>query len=139
MLEQFPVHPTLPASDLERARGWYEEKLGFIPKHEDPGGLWYECAEGTWLLVTRSAGAGTAQNTAASFTVRDIESVMHELRGRGVVFESYDLPDFKTVHGLLGWAATRPPGSRTARATSSRSASRRPSRGPLPKCVGRRP
>jgi hypothetical protein len=67
----------------------------------DPGGLWYECADGTWFIVTPSAFAGTAQNTAASFQVTGIEQVMSDMRERGVVFEEYDLPDIKTVDGLV--------------------------------------
>jgi hypothetical protein len=72
-----------------------------IPSEEDAGGLWYACADGTWFVVTPSAFAGTAQNTAASFQVTDLETLMADLRGKGVVFEDYDLPDFKTVDGLF--------------------------------------
>jgi catechol 2,3-dioxygenase-like lactoylglutathione lyase family enzyme len=101
MLSEFKVYGVLPSADLSRARAWYEEKTGTVPTKEDPGGLWYECVDGTWFVVTRSAFAGTAQNTAVSFQVTDIEAVMAELRDRGVVFEEYDLPDFKTVGGLF--------------------------------------
>ncbi len=71
------------------------------PAKEDPGGLWYECADGTWFVITPSAFAGTALNTAASFQVTDLEDVMARYRSQGVVFEEYDLPDFKTVNGLF--------------------------------------
>ncbi|MGH8950288.1 MAG: VOC family protein [Acidimicrobiia bacterium] len=101
MLNRFRVYAVLPSTDLERARAWYEDKLGMTPDKEDPGGLWYQCAEGTWLFVTRSGYAGTAQNTAASFQVSGIEQVMADVRERGVVFEEYDLPEFKTVDGLF--------------------------------------
>lgn len=63
--------------------------------------MWYQCDNGTWFVVTRSAFAGTAQNTAASFEVTDIEKVMRRYRASGVVFEEYDLPDFKTRDGLF--------------------------------------
>jgi len=99
MLDKFPVYAVLASSDLERARSWYQEKIGMTPKQEDPGGLWYACADGTWLFVTRSQFAGTARNTFASFKVQGLESVMSELRGRGVAFEEYDLPEFKTIDG----------------------------------------
>jgi catechol 2,3-dioxygenase-like lactoylglutathione lyase family enzyme len=101
MLTDYKVYAVLPSSDLDRARAWYEEKTGTTPAMSDPGGLWYECAGGTWFFVTRSAYAGTAQNTAASFQVTDIERVMADMRERGVVFEEYDLPDFKTEDGLF--------------------------------------
>ncbi|HEY5889432.1 MAG TPA: VOC family protein [Acidimicrobiia bacterium] len=107
MLTDFSVSAILPTRDLRAARDWFEAKTGSIPTREDPGGLWYECSGGTWFAVTPSAFAGTAQNTAASFQVSDIESVMSEFRNRGVVFEEYDLPDFKTVDGLVSMGPYR--------------------------------
>ena len=102
MLERFAIHATVAASDLERARGWYEAKLGITPAIEDPGGLWYQFADGTWLSVYRTEFAGTARNTQAGWTVTGIEAVMADLRGRGVVFEDYDLGNgMVTVEGLL--------------------------------------
>jgi hypothetical protein len=35
-----------------------------------------------------------------AFEVEDIEAVVDELRGRGVVFEEYDLPGLTTVNGI---------------------------------------
>ena len=101
MLTNFRVYAVLPSADLARSRSWYEEKTGATPAKEDPGGLWYECAEGTWMLITPSAYAGTAQNTAASFQVTGLEDVMARYRAQGVVFEDYDLPEFKTVDGVF--------------------------------------
>jgi catechol 2,3-dioxygenase-like lactoylglutathione lyase family enzyme len=101
MLDRFRAYAVLPASDLERAKAWWQEKVGMSPTNGDPGGLWFACADGTWVVVTPSAYAGTAQNTAVSFTVRNIEELMEQLRQRGVVFEEYDLPDFKTHNGLF--------------------------------------
>lgn len=102
MLERFPVHATVAASDLARARAWYESKLGMVPALEDPGGLWYRFADGTFLSVYPSEFAGTARNTQAGWTVTGIEAVMDDLRSRGVVFEDYDLGNgMVTVNGLL--------------------------------------
>ena len=95
------VYAVLPTKDLAAARDWYAEKTGAIPSAEDPGGSWYECADGTWFVLTLSQFAGTAENTAASFQVDDLEAVMAEMRSRGVVFEDYDLPGFVTVDGLF--------------------------------------
>lgn len=101
MLTDFKVYAVLPSADLDRARAWYEEHTGATPIREDPGGLWYDCADGTWFVVTGSSNAGTAQNTAASFQVKGLEDVMSKFRDRGVVFEDYDLPGFKTTNGLF--------------------------------------
>jgi len=101
VLERFPVHATGAASDIGRAKKWFAEKLGIAPKNEDPGGgLWFEFGDGTWLSIYPTGSAGTAQNTIAGWTVTGIESVMADLRGRGVVFEDYDFPGLKTVNGL---------------------------------------
>lgn len=96
MLERFPIYPVLAASDIARAKAWYQEKLGMTPAREVGGGLWYQCADGTWLLVYPTEAAGTAQNTQAHFEVTDIEGLMDELRGRGVTFEIYD--SFSEMH-----------------------------------------
>jgi hypothetical protein len=35
-----------------------------------------------------------------AFEVEDLEATVAELRARGVVFEEYDLPGFRTVGGI---------------------------------------
>jgi catechol 2,3-dioxygenase-like lactoylglutathione lyase family enzyme len=107
MLEDFPVHASVAAADIERARGWYRDRLGVEPRMTDPGGgMWFEFGAGSWLYVYPTAMAGTAQNTVAGWTVSGIEEVMADLRARGVVFEEYDLPGLKTVDGLATWDGT---------------------------------
>ena len=101
-LSEFPVYAVLPCSDYARARSWYEEKLGLMPTEEMPGNGWYHCAGGTWFILTTSQYAGTAQNTAAGFTVTSIESVMDDLRASGVEFLEYDFGEMgKTQDGLM--------------------------------------
>jgi catechol 2,3-dioxygenase-like lactoylglutathione lyase family enzyme len=99
-LQDFPIHATAAASDLDRARAWYAQKLGLVPEREDQGGAWYRFAGDSWLYLYGTASAGTARNTIAGWTVKDIEAVMTGLRGRGVVFEDYDFGEMKTVDGL---------------------------------------
>jgi catechol 2,3-dioxygenase-like lactoylglutathione lyase family enzyme len=101
-LSEFPVHAVLPATDFERAKAWYGGKLGLTPSQEEGPNGWYRCAEGTWFILTVSQYAGTAQNTAVGFTVKDIESVMAALRARGVEFLEYDFGEMgKTENGLM--------------------------------------
>ncbi len=101
MLAGIPIRATVAASDLARARVWYEAKLGVTPIAEDVEHLWYEFG-GTWLLVYHTAMAGTARSTQAGWTVDDIEAVMSDLRSRGVVFEDYDFGNgIASVNGLL--------------------------------------
>jgi catechol 2,3-dioxygenase-like lactoylglutathione lyase family enzyme len=106
-LKSFPLHTTVAASDLDRARAWYEEKLGLTPEKEDEGGFWIEFARDSWLYVYATGSAGTAQNTVGGWTVENIEAVMKELRDRGVKFEQYDMPGIKTDHGLANFETAK--------------------------------
>ena len=112
MLSDAPIAPSLPASDIDRARRFYQEKLGFVPAQDDTetGNLMYESGEGTRFMVYPSAFAGTNQATAAAWQVDDLEAVVAGLRNRGVAFEEYDLPGMETVDGI----ATAPDGGRGA-------------------------
>ena len=93
------VMPRLPASDLERARRFYAEKLGLDPVDERPGGLLYRTA-GTEFVVFQSAGASPGTFTQMAWEVDDLDAVVAELRSRGVRFEDVDVPGLRTVNGI---------------------------------------
>ena len=100
MLTDATVHPTLPVVDLERARKFYEGKLGLKVIRTDPSpGAVLQAGEDTKLYIYQRA-ATKADHTAASFTVKDVEATVEELRAKGVVFEYIDLPGFKTIDGI---------------------------------------
>ena len=42
MLQRSPMYAYIPAKDVDRARKFYEEKLGFRPKQQVAGGVVYE-------------------------------------------------------------------------------------------------
>jgi hypothetical protein len=73
--------------------------LGLEPVEERPGGIRYECAHGSFALF-ESAGQSSGTHTQMGWEVADIESVVADLRDRGVVFEEYDLPGLKTIGGI---------------------------------------
>ena len=99
MLANARVAGRLPAQDLERARAFYSEKLGLEPVEERPGGLRYVFAAGEFALF-QSAGAASGDHYVMGWEVEDLDATVSELRARGVVFEEYDLPGFKTVDGI---------------------------------------
>lgn len=106
MLTSFNIRAVIAAADIARARQWYAEKLELHPLREEAGGLFYVSGAAQFFLYeTRTAG--TAQNTVAEWEVDDIEAVMAHLRARGVVFEEYDYPEFKTVNGIAMLDKTR--------------------------------
>jgi catechol 2,3-dioxygenase-like lactoylglutathione lyase family enzyme len=99
MFENDDVYATIPAKDLERAKSYYADKLGLKPGQERPDGLRYRCGNGSFLLF-ESSGTASGDHTQLGWDVDDVEAMVGELRGRGVVFEEYDLPGFKTVNGI---------------------------------------
>src|SRR5438105_3723966 len=95
MLRNYPVAATIAVKDIGKARTFYEKTLGFSPAQEDEGGVLYESGS-TRFLVYPSQFAGTGKQTAASWQVDDIDKVAEDLRGRGITFEQYDFPGWKT-------------------------------------------
>src|SRR4051812_43169610 len=51
MLNDSAVTANIPASDLDRARRFYADTLGLTPVSENPGGLVYSTAAGTWFFL----------------------------------------------------------------------------------------
>jgi catechol 2,3-dioxygenase-like lactoylglutathione lyase family enzyme len=102
MLADARIDATIPTTDLDRAREFYEGTLGLRPADRPARGreLVYECGGGTRLLVYERPSAGTAEHTLAHFAVQDLEAAVKKLRRRGVTFEDYDRPDIKTVEGI---------------------------------------
>lgn len=100
MLPQRTVHPTLPVSDMDRAREFYEGKLGFNVFDENEEGVFYRAAEGTFLALYPSSYAGANPGTGAVFFVPDVTAEVDELRAKGIEFEEYDFPGLKTENGM---------------------------------------
>jgi predicted enzyme related to lactoylglutathione lyase len=96
MLSDSKVEANIPASDLQRARAFYADKLGLSPARELPGEvLVYQTAGGTQFQVYRTDYAGQAGHTIAQWHVDDIESEVRDLKAKGLTFEVYDMPGVK--------------------------------------------
>jgi catechol 2,3-dioxygenase-like lactoylglutathione lyase family enzyme len=90
----------MPAQDLQRAKGFYEGKLGLTPVEETEQGTRYRVGQNDFLLFP-STGRASGDHTQLGFDVDDLDSSVKALRDRGVTFEEYDMPGFKTVEGIL--------------------------------------
>ena len=110
MLANYALQASLPASDIERAKAFYRDKLGLEPAEESgDGGVFFDTG-GTRFLLYPSGFAGTNQATAAGWQVDDIEAVVAGLKANGVEFQDYDFDELKTVDGI----ATLPNGLKGA-------------------------
>jgi catechol 2,3-dioxygenase-like lactoylglutathione lyase family enzyme len=100
---------TLPASDIDRAMTWYEDKLGLKPTALAEGGAFYT-PEGATFALYPSEYAGKNPATAVAFIVDNIDAAVEHLRDRGVVFEDVDLGGDKPADGVV----TTPDGTKAA-------------------------
>jgi catechol 2,3-dioxygenase-like lactoylglutathione lyase family enzyme len=107
MLSSAPCQTALPAADLDRARRFYEGKLGFIPADVQPSGVRYEAAGGSRFLVFPSSGRASGSHTQIGFQVDDIGAEVAELRSRGVLFETYSMPEFDPKTMIATFPGTR--------------------------------
>lgn len=84
--EKFHLSPVIAVSDLQRAREFYEAKLG-LDGRPTPGG-WAVCGDqGTLInLLPNISDAGTASWPVATIRVADVHATVRNLRSRGVNF-----------------------------------------------------
>jgi catechol 2,3-dioxygenase-like lactoylglutathione lyase family enzyme len=73
MLQESPLYAYFPAKDLDRARRFWEGKLGFVPKSADNGGVTYAFANGTAAFLYPTANAGTSKASQAFWSVEDVD------------------------------------------------------------------
>lgn len=100
MLQNSPMYAYIPVTNLQRARQFYEQKLGFTAAREVAGGVTYEFGNGTACFMYPTPNAGTSKASQAFWQVKDVEREVAELKARGVVFEEYDAPGLKTKNGI---------------------------------------
>src|SRR5918912_2271102 len=76
---------------MDRAREFYEGKLGLSVGIDSGDNVQYQCGEGTVMHVYLSPEhAGKSTATLAGWGVDDVEEVVEELTSKGVTFERYD-------------------------------------------------
>jgi catechol 2,3-dioxygenase-like lactoylglutathione lyase family enzyme len=82
------VVATIPVTDLERSRRFYQDTLGLKLLWENPASVRFECGGGTQLSIFKR-GPSTADHTLSHFEVSDIEAVVRGLEEHGVAFIDY--------------------------------------------------
>jgi catechol 2,3-dioxygenase-like lactoylglutathione lyase family enzyme len=102
MLAEFDAMPTLATADLDTARRFYEDTLGFQPIPMGEGmGVAYQ-AGATRFLVYGSAYAGTNQATsmAVDVPVERFPAEVEALRAAGIVFDTFELEGVEWNEGV---------------------------------------
>jgi len=88
MLAAGKIVAFVPTKDSQKARAFYEGKLGFQFVCEDQYALVMN-AGGSTIRIAKRRNFTPAPYTVLGWEVQDIESVISWLRARGVVFENY--------------------------------------------------
>jgi catechol-2,3-dioxygenase len=83
MLANAPLRAYIPASDVTRARRFYEQVIGLTPKEEYAGGVIYSCVD-TEVFLYSTPDAGSSSAGQACWEVLDVEREVAELKARGV-------------------------------------------------------
>jgi catechol 2,3-dioxygenase-like lactoylglutathione lyase family enzyme len=110
MLANSRSHATIPVSDLDQAKAFYEGVLGLSPLDVPArAGVFYGTGEGTRFFVFPSTGRASGNHTQLGFVVTDLPAMVAGLKARGAVFETYAMPQFDADAGYATF-----PGSRSA-------------------------
>jgi catechol 2,3-dioxygenase-like lactoylglutathione lyase family enzyme len=99
MLKEKSSAAIVAVSDIERAKKFYRDTLGLDLEEEFEGHVLTFRTGGTHLVVYRSEMAGTNKANAVVWGVGgDIETIVADLKAKGVVFEHYgDMPGARLV------------------------------------------
>jgi catechol 2,3-dioxygenase-like lactoylglutathione lyase family enzyme len=101
MLQHAPMYAYLPATDLARARRFYEEQLGFQPIDPEPHGVTYQFAGQTACYLYLTPNAGTSRASQAFWRVADVDREIAELKERGVTLEPYPMEGTRSPSGAI--------------------------------------
>jgi catechol 2,3-dioxygenase-like lactoylglutathione lyase family enzyme len=105
MLTTNRISAVLVSTDLETSSRFYEDTVGLKLSPETiPNHLLFEAGDGTTLLIYGRPNGNLADHTQVRFWSTDIDNEVAALADRGVVFDEYDTPTFKTVNHI---ASTR--------------------------------
>ena len=88
MLSSSKLIGFVPTKDSEKARAFYEGKLGFEFVSDDQFALVMRAGE-TMIRIAKAQDFTPAPYTVMGWEVRDIEAIVRWLTQRGVVFEKY--------------------------------------------------
>jgi catechol 2,3-dioxygenase-like lactoylglutathione lyase family enzyme len=107
MLAERRAHATLPVADLDAAKAFWGDRLGFEAIEDNPVAVMYRGGDDSVFVVTLSSGRATGAHTQIGFTTPDIEGDVADLKARGVTLEEYDVPGLRTADSIATTGAGR--------------------------------
>lgn len=108
MLEHAATMTVLPVRDAARAAAFYAGTLGLHALTGRAGGqVLFRLGSGGTLALLPKPDGRPSDSTELSFSVPDLEEAIAALKDRGVAFEDYDLPGFRTENHIAVLEAER--------------------------------
>ncbi|MBV8983333.1 MAG: VOC family protein [Acidimicrobiia bacterium] len=102
MVKDNKISAVLVSTDLERAREFYEKRVGLTLSPDTiKNHLVFECGDGTTLLIYGRPSGNKADHTQVRFWSTDIEKDVAELAAHAIEFEEYDSEAFKTINHIV--------------------------------------
>jgi catechol 2,3-dioxygenase-like lactoylglutathione lyase family enzyme len=93
MLNNKDAVATIAVKDLEAAGKFYKDTLGLAQVGAENQHLLILKSGNSLINIYRSQYAGTNQATSMTWAVgEDLESIVQQLKAKGVQFEHYDMP-----------------------------------------------
>jgi catechol 2,3-dioxygenase-like lactoylglutathione lyase family enzyme len=98
MLTDKSTYTTIPVSDLDRARRFYEETLGVKPSMVTEGGVMFTSGSSRFFVYPSAFKA--SGHTQMSWVVDNIQAEVVALKAKGIEFEEFEVPGVETVGGV---------------------------------------
>ncbi len=93
MIGQNSTHANFSVDDIDAAKTFYADKLGFTVKKETPGGVMFESTAGTRFNVYPKADHKAWDSTVFGIEVDDVKAAVDELKEKGINVEKLDGTD----------------------------------------------
>ena len=107
MLTSSLISPTIPVVDMGRAKGSTKQCLDLSNSGDNTSEVAiFECGKGTNIELYQQ-GPSKADQIVVTFGVSNIEDEANVLKGKGVYFEEYDIPEIMTQNGTATQGSTK--------------------------------
>ncbi len=93
MLGQHLTHANFSVDNLERARSFYVDKLGFTPEKQDDYAIVLKSGAGSRVLIYQKSDHRPWDSTVLGIEVDDVKSAVRELGADGIQIEQIDGTD----------------------------------------------
>ena len=101
MLQYTKSFSSFSANDLQKAKAFYQEKLGIDVSENEMNILTLHLGNGHEVIIYPKPNHEPATFTVLNFAVDDLEKAVDDLIAKGITFEQYNEPMKTDAKGIL--------------------------------------